>query len=292
MSKKSVSIWAMGERGQIIFNARNKTRKERHQPDSVWNHSIFLVLMIGACAIIDYYCFKSLFDSFLLDKPVVRSLSIGAMLFAFDFIPIYLGMNLRKRMQGYNVAIPIIISMASCFIIAFGANVLLRIVFKDLAMPDLSEASTSMFGSVNTETATSSRAMPYAVFSSILPLLTSIGSFLISYTMSNPLKQEMKQLEKEHSILSDNIGQLEAILAEYEADPDFFNRITRDDEEKYEIMRWMIFEKREKYRDDVRQRIKEYLRDATANSELSIPLKEVTWGNRLDWNTGGRSECE
>lgn len=275
MRKKNVHLWEINSQGQLYFPTLERILKIRYKPESFWNHPIFLVAILIICTAIDIAIFRSLFDTFLLDKPSIRNLSIGAMVFAFDLVPIYLGINLRRRMQGYNVSRAIITLMVVCFLIAFGANVLLRLAFMDLALPDLTLTSTSIYGNVNLEATGSPRALPYAIFASILPLLTSLGCFLIAYTMSNPLKQEKERLEYENLDISNMIGQLLALLQEKETDQSFYKRLTRDDDAKYEAMKNMIWVKVEIYQSHVNERIKGHVGRADANSALSQPLKRI-----------------
>jgi len=276
MGGKHDLLWERDSQGNLKFGAKKRVAKARTRPDTLWNHPVFLVVVILLCATVDFMCFKQLFDSFLLDAPAIRWTTIFGMLFAFDFVPIYLGLNYRKRRQGYNVSAGMLAAMAAIFVLAFAVNVYLRIAFRDLVLPDLSQTSSSVFGSVSTGSAGSARALPYAIFASVVPLLTSVGSFAISYFMANPLRQEKLALDAERDELSDRIGQLDAVLQEYDADPDFQGRLKADDEEKYTAMRQLIREKRETYRDYVRERIKEHLGDPVANNILAKPLKEAS----------------
>ena len=275
MINNNKPLWDRDDQGNLHFNVKHRVANLRTKPDTLWNHPLALIVIITLCAFVDFMCFKQLFDSFLLDSPLIRWTGILGMIFAFDFVPVYLGLNVRKRLQKYNVSITILIVMGLIFTLAFAANIYLRISFKDLVMPDLTTSSTSIFGSVSTESTVSSRALPYAIFAGILPLLTSIGSFTISFLMANPLKAEKLALDTEHNELADSIGQIDALLQEYEADPDFYGRLMGDDENKYGVMKQMIREKRDTYRDYVRERIKEFLGNPTASNVLSNPLKEV-----------------
>ena len=295
MKKKMKTLYQIDGNGNVHYGVREGIVRSRYKPCSFWNRPVFLVATIVVCALIDYFCFSQVLGSFLLDSAPVRSMSICALLFAFDFVPIYLGENLRKRSQGYNVSIVLLACMIGCFVVAFAANVLLRFTFRDIVLPDFSSAqSQSAFGSfdggasaaaiagsaagtsaaANTGAASSAGspyALPYAIFASVLPLLTSIGSFTISFVMSNPLADELKKLEEEHIMLASCAGQLDAILREYDSDPDFYERLMKDDDEKYVEMKQMIYAKRGSYRDYVRERLKEHLGDAAATSELSVP---------------------
>jgi len=274
MHRSNLTLWNRDKQGNLSFETKNRIAVVRAKPDTLWNHPFLLAVVIILCATVDFVCFQQLFDSFLLDSPLIRWTAILGMLFAFDFVPVYLGLNYRKRVQEYNISGKILLIMVAVFTLAFAANSYLRMAFKDLVMPDLTESASSVFGSVNTETTVSSRAAPYAIFASIVPLLTSIGSFTISFFMANPLKAEKLTLEKERNELADRIGQIDALLQEYEADPNIYERLLDDDDKKYETIKQLIYDKRETYRDYVRERIKEYLGNPVDTNILAKRLKQ------------------
>ena len=275
MLRNKEPLWGRDGQGNLEFKTKKRVARLRTKPDTLWNHPVLLVVIIFLCAAVDFVCFQQLFDSFLMDARLIRWTAIIGMLLAFDFVPVYLGLNLRKRLQGYNVNKAMLVAMLAVTLLAFGVNVYLRIQFRDLVLPDLTASSSSIFGSLSTGTAVSSRALPYAIFASAIPLFTSLCSFTISYFMANPLRAEKLALDNEHNELADRIGQIEAILREYDANPDFHGRLTGDDNDRFGAMKQMIKEKRETYRDYVRERIKEHLGEAAANNELSKPLKVV-----------------
>lgn len=261
---KNWTFWRLDNQGNIKFITRDWISSKRDKPDTFWNHPILLGVIIIVCALVDFACFMQIFGKLLPDTELVRWVSILGMLFAFDFVPVYLGLNLRKRLQGYNVKELMLIAMVGVFALAFLTNVYLRISLRDLILPNLVD-----------ETITSPYAVTFAVFASILPLLTSIGSFTISYSMANPLNTEKLALETERNHLMDSIGQIDALLKEYDADGDFYDRLISDDNKQYETMKQMIREKREEYRDYVREMIKEQLGEELSTNTLSKPLKEV-----------------
>lgn len=270
---KNEKLWNRDSQGNLAFYTKYDISRKRKKPDVFWNHQMAMIIILISCAAIDFLNFKQLFDSFLMDAPFTRWTSIFGMLFAFDVIPIYLGLNLRKRVQGYNVNRAVLLSMIMIFLLALAANVYIRIVFKDMALFDITKLSTSIFEKADNVSGVSKYSLQYSIFASIIPLLTSIGSFTISFLITDPLKEEKLMLEEEHNKLADSISQVEAVLREYEADPNFYERITSDDNAKYEIHRQMINEKKDYFRAYVRQRIMERpTMDATAKNILSRPL--------------------
>ena len=224
------------------------------------------------CAAADLVSFMQLFSSFLYDNLSLRFIAIFAMLMAFEIAPIYLGYTMKKREQGYNIRDFLTIGFVASFVMAAVVNVVLRIITKDLAFPDFSNlaASSSALGSA-TMAGTRSNALYYASAFAVLPIITSVVSFLASFTMANPLRDEMKKLEHEHVKIAESIGQIQAILKEYDADLEHFDRLLIDDSNKYGAAFAMIQKKRELYFDYVRELFNEYLKDST---EIGRPIKK------------------
>ena len=157
-------------------------------------------------------------------------------------------------------------------VLACVMNVVLRLMTMEQMSPDLSSATTSYFGTVAQESQTTSidaTAVALTVFGIILPVLTSVGSFFISYLTYNPLKVR-KRFEEEMLVeKKDEIRRLDAILTEYDADTEFAERLVQDDEGKFEEMKKMQRAVVISYCDYVRQRLKEHLATPTAINALS-----------------------
>jgi len=167
-NNKSNNIWAMG---QNMINTL----------DIKWEHPAAAVLIMAVCGSLDFVIFRSLFASFLNGRVLVQWLSIMGMLIGFDLVPIYLGMEAKKRKQGLNVMNVsrfLGVTFTTPFIIAFALNLCLHIALKDQMFPN------------------NERALLYALFTSFLPVVTSIVSFSVSFAALNPLKQRTTSTEE------------------------------------------------------------------------------------------------
>lgn len=241
------------------------------------------IIVMLICAVLDFVMFQQLFSSFLYDHALIRWFSIVGCLIAFDLAPIYLGIFVRKLDQGYRVSLLLPCLAILAFALAIAGNVWLRIVMRDLVLP-ASSSGTSLFGTVSEAEAVNPGAMPYAIFSAALPVGTSLVSFIISYITSNPLKSKLKTLHMAQIELEDSIGQLEAILTEYEEDSNLTDRLTEEDDEQFATVLGMTREKAVAYCDYVRERIKEHLGDPAASNELSKDSRQklVTLFERVE----------
>lgn len=267
--KNNGQFYKMDRQGNLVFSRRGELAKEYGKGDSGWESQRVAIGVMAACGILDFVMFYQLFSSFLYDSQAVLMLAILGMLIGFDLGSIYIGIVLKKRRQGIDAGLVVAAAMGVAFLVAFIANIALRIGVKDLVLPDLSSLTTSAFGEVSQADTGSDLALLYALFASALPVVTSLVSFGISFQTANPLKQRMQKLRMEQVKLEDDIVKIEALLMEYDADSDYFARLLLEDEEKYRDTLEFIKEKMLHYCDYVRERLKEHLGDPVANNVLS-----------------------
>ena len=274
MRSKKNSAWAMGKDGQIKFSTMDRVVKERFKADTKWEHPAMAVVVMLLCGTLDFIMFRQLFGSFLYDNVWIQWFSIIGLLIGFDAAPIYLGMAAKKRKQGLNTSKVVTGVFLFAFIVSFIINVILRIAMKDQVLPDLEKMATSVFGDVSMGIPVNERALPYALFTAVLPLVTSLVSFGISFMTFNPLKQKLKKLREEQYFLERDLDSIKAVLAEYEYDRDFQERIMEDDVRNYWIAREMAKEKAMMYLDYVRERIAEHLGTPSAANAMVSTQRE------------------
>lgn len=269
MKKSKERLYRIDNQGHLKFPLRMEILRNFEKSDSGWEHPVVLIIIMTICGLLDFVMFRQLFSSFLYDSKAVQMLSIIAMLIGFDVAPIYLGIVLKKRQQGLNSDVMAAVLFGFAFIIAFIANIILRIAVKDLVLPDLSLAMTSIMGETSGADTTNNLALTYALFASALPVITSLVSFGVSFHTLNPLRIRVRKLREEQIAIEDNIVEIEALLMEYEEDLDHFKRLLVEDEQKYQNMIEMLHEKTLFYCDYVRERLKEHLGNPTSSNELS-----------------------
>ncbi|MBP3817283.1 MAG: hypothetical protein J6H31_03190 [Butyrivibrio sp.] len=266
---KEICAWKMNKNGSLVFSTKADVIRTHYRPRSLFEHPIIAYLVMIVCAVLDFTLFYQLLSKALYDDPATMYMTTLGLLIGFDFAPCYLGMQFRKKGQGYRVNKILMGVLATSFILAFAVNFWLRLVMKDVALPDLS-TTTSLLGTVNTEKTSNPFALAFAVFAAILPAVTSLCSFGISYSTSDPLGKDIEVLEKELEMLESDLIQTRSVLNEYEADSDYYERICRDDEARYKECIAFTCEKAMYYADYVRERIKEHLKeDPSGINELS-----------------------
>jgi hypothetical protein len=272
---KDKKLYQMDKDGNLNFRPLEKLHKDRYKPDSVWNHTWVLMLIVIACMVADFASLASLFAAFLYDNTFLRYICVIGMVLVMEIAPVYLSYNLKKRACGYNVETISIVIPLVAFIVGAAINIMLRIVTRNEAFPNLSSLTTSVIGGDSAETGDSSKPIYYAIFFAILPILTSLIAFAATYTMSNPLNHERKKLEKANIDLTQHIDQLESVLAEYDSDGNYLDRMQTDDDSKYNAALAMIHNQRNEFFYYCRQRISEHLASPGATSyEVGYALKD------------------
>lgn len=270
-------LWIVKDDGNLYLPARFDAHEKAYKIDSIFMNQLFLVCIITACGISEFIYFYQLFSSFLYDAPFVRAGCIVVMLLAFEILPVYLGINLSKKNQGYNVPAFVIQVLIILFVIGLFFNFYLRLVSRDLVLPgELAiTGSESLIGDVEKlSIQPSPMALPFALFSSMSPVITAVGSFIISYTMSDPLKAEMKKLDRLHLDTTATISSYEALLHEYESNPDYQETMQKEDDAKFESINQRRLNHQNYLCNYVRQRIKEYLGTPSSNNHLSVESED------------------
>ena len=272
---KNHLLWTIDQQGQLHFPLRGRIARSTDAAATAWEHPIALLAVMLLCAALDFIMFKQLFAAILYDAVWIQWFSILGLLICFDLAPIYLGLFLKKRRQGYAVDGWILWGLAAAFLAAFSGNVALRIVMRDVVLPDLTQTSTSVMGSVQADAAAGSgRAMAYALFAAFLPLGTSLVSFAVSYLTANPLKSDLRRLRCEAAETAEALSQADATIAEYDASADHLLLLQQEEDQRYAAARAAIAEQMLLHCDYVRERIKEHLADPAALNELSKPRRE------------------
>ncbi len=264
---KNSSIWTINEQGNILFNTHDEVLKKTYKPRNIFEYPIMSYLVMILCALLDFIMFKQLFGSFLYDDLAIQYLSIVGLLIAFDFAPIYLGMKLKDKSQGYNVKKIVIIILLASFLIGIILNFILRFEFKDMVLSDLSNYKISFMGDISMEETQNPHALTYAWFGAIIPIATSLCSFGVSYVTSNPLQKELRNLEETKLFLEKDLLQTDSILKEYETDS--IDTLKSEEEEKYQQTKLLIKMQALEYCDYVRERLKEHIGNPTSSSALS-----------------------
>lgn len=273
--KKISSLISIDHNGEFVYHGLNSHTSKKYKADTPLDHSIVPYLIMALCGTIDAACFINLFKLISYDSPFLLAIQVAGFLFAFDVVPLYLGIQFRRIKQGISKDKFIIwMALIVCFM-ACVVNFVLRLMTMDQMAPDLSSATTSFISSVSQRPQESESAgvdptaLGLALVGIVIPFITSLGSFFISYLTYNPLMVRKRNQEELIAEKKDEIRRLNAILFEYDADTEFAEHLIQDDAGKLEQMKRMQRALVLSYCDYVRQRLKEHLANPTAISALS-----------------------
>lgn len=269
---RSNSLLTRDRNGEFVYQGLNSHIGKKYRADTPLDKSFVPYLIMLFCAVVDASVFISLFKMISYDSPFMLGIEVVGFLFAFDVVPLYLGIQLRRLKQGISKDRFILWLAFVVCVLACAMNIALRLTTMDQMSPNLSAASTSYFGTVTEEavdTGSDPTAIALTIFGIGLPMLTSIGSFFISFLTYNPIKVRKRAAEEMLAEKNDEIRRLDAILSEYDCDPEFAEHLREDDDGKYNEMQKMLRAVTINYCEYVRQKLKEHLATPASVSALS-----------------------
>ncbi len=270
MYRNRKAMWTINKTGNLVFPGDEKNLRDRYQAKSLFESEVVVYIIMIVCCILDIVMFKQLFNHLILDSPYVRNGAVIGMLMPFDFAPIYFGMKLKEKHQGYKVDKIMLIGLMATFLVGTVLYFALRVALQDVASPRSTQEAIIFSGGDGAPEQTSNPyALVFAIFTGIMPLLTSMVSLWVSYAVSNPLKSELHAYEKQKLELDTAISQSKSVITEYEADLNVYERLLEEDEQKYQAVCSQISRLACFYTDYVRVRIAQHLGEPAATNELS-----------------------
>lgn len=233
MKKKKDSLWTLSG-GELLYKGLKKDTKLKYRADTPFDHSIVPYLILVFCATVDGAVFYSLFSAISYDTPLVLMVQIAGFLFGFDVVPIYIGIHLRRLRQRMTRDWFILWLALSACVLVVGLNIVLRLTTMDAGSQVMTASFIGGFAAPQRDIAT---AAGLTVFGIGIPMVTSMGSFFISYMTYDPMKLRRKREEERIAEKRDEIRRLEAVLADYDAEVDFAEHLLAEDQGRYEAMK-------------------------------------------------------
>lgn len=289
MSENSKAIYSLNTTtGEIMNECLHHNNRKRFKSDTPFDNNIVPYLIMIFCATVDGVVFYSLFSRISHDSPLMLGVMISGFLFGFDVIPIFLGIQYKRLRQGITKdRFVLVMALVVCGL-AFAMNIALRLMTTDLISPSTAGVATSYMGTVTKEAADSgidAKAIALTIFGMGIPVVTSLGSCLISFITYNPLEIRKQRLAEMMEDTRDQIRRFDAILDDFNAELDFAENLAAEDEAKYQNMLVLHKAKVIGYCDYVRERLKEQLGNPTSNNVLSESVCENILA-RLDREMG------
>lgn len=219
----------------MLFNKKTKspfaidgygTRAERvnkiYKPDNIYASKMISSLAVLAFIVIDFYCLKVIWNMVQIESPMyVFFVSLGCAA-ALDLPLAVAAVALKKahhNVMSRKEAMIITVLSITTFLIAFVFSLMFRIVTRELSF-DVGSTSTLVgtIGEITTQSGDNSGIVLFsALFNGVLPLLTSLASFIVSYFATDPITDKLKTLKTEKIKLQSNIIEADAAIAESES---------------------------------------------------------------------------
>lgn len=272
MKKDNKEIWSMDKKGEILNECLHNNNRKRFKADTPFDNSIVPYLIMIFCATVDGFVFYSLFSRISYDSPMMLGVQISGFLFGFDVVPIFIGIQYKRLRQGLTKDKFVLVMALIVCGLALAMNIALRIMTVDLMSPSTVSNVTSYMGTVtqeNTESNIDATAIALTIFGMGIPVVTSLGSCLISFITYNPLGIKKQRIAEMIEDTRDEVRRFDAIISDYDAEPDFAEHLEEEDEAKYQEAKMMHKALVISHCDYVRERLKEHLGNPTSNNVLS-----------------------
>jgi len=266
-------LWKRESNGEIMDGTVNNILNEKHRPDNPLDRSFVPYLIMLFCMGVDLTIFLSLFKMISYSSPVLLAVQVGGFLLCFDFVPVFLGIMLRRSKAGLSSSKLMMYLALAVFIGAAVVNLVLRLQTLDLVAPAptaIADTGSLMVGEETVAAASiGSKEIAQTIFAVVVPLLTSAGSFFVSYVTFNPLKVMQKRYEKLLALKRDELRRVQAILSEYNADSNYEETLRSEERVKYTQTSLEQRSRLAKYMLYTRQKLIEALNDPASTSALS-----------------------
>lgn len=276
MKKEEEEILKLSNSGEFIYRHIGDDIPCKYKPDTPLISPAISYVVILCCLICDTAIFYSFFDQIGgTADPVETKIQCGALLLGFDVSPVYLGIVLKKKKQGFeNNKLLICISLI-CSLLAVVVNTTMRILTMNIMGAE-----------------TDVRLIATTIFSLAVPLITSSLSFSVSSLSYNPLVTMKKRYEKMIAKKTDEIRRLQAILSEYELNDCYYETLVETDNGKFEETNRFQKALLLTYCCYVRQRLKEHIAtpsgiDALSGDNNQVILEKINSELKDIWKDEG-----
>lgn len=233
-----------------------------NKPESVYASemlgNVLTLLFVG----IDLACLYSVWNGVQTENPIMIILIAIGCAVCLD-VPLAIAAHAfaayKQGISNKSKAYTILIISVVLFVIAFVFTLVFRVINKDVF--DTSSAS----GLVNTMNSNADiveqgesdtpKIMIAALFTGVLPLLTSLASFVVNYFSAKPLDKKIAQLKKSKITYESIIAEYEAILEESETAEEHCSELMAREKDIFEAEKQKVYTESEIAKQNVRLEI-------------------------------------
>lgn len=202
------------------YVTRGKRNEKAFTPDSIYESGMLSYFATFLFVVIDFICLYTVWNTVQTESAyLVRLLALGCAV-CLDVPMAIAAIALKKKHQGLmskKSADIIVYASITTFAITFVFALCFRMVTKDLTF-DINSGSTmqNTLSTTNSNISSegSNAVVVAALFSGVIPLCTSIASFVISYFGIDPIKRKLKFLYAQRIQLQTHDMDLDKVLRE------------------------------------------------------------------------------
>ncbi len=268
--------------GELEDRFLNRVTTLKYRPDNPFFSAFIPYLLMLVCGAVDMYCFKGLMDMVSYDNMTLKVANMIGLLIGFDVCPIFSAIVFRRIRQGMEAKEKgMLIVALSVTVLAVSLNILIRALTLDVVAPMVYTNAYADEAAI--AAAANARAMGIAttVAGMVIPVVTSITSFIVSYFSYSPWALRSAREEKLLGTLTDQVRRIDAIIHDYEAGEEISKQLLAMDEERFRTALWKQNALALMYINHVRLRIAEHLADPASTSALTADDGEAIL-NRLE----------
>ncbi len=246
------------------YNREDLIKKEFME--TCWYRKTWCSLLITAVVIvIDVICYLLMFQSFVSedqDYNIQSMMSAVGAAVAIDVLPLFFAHCLHR----VNISRKKVIKVFSIIsVIDVAAFLVLALLIRLGVGPFEGEGGIDI---------------GWAWILLMIPISTSLVCFIVNYLSYNPVKAELKKLRMLQLYKQEDINELQATIAEYEAQEKYTENLAAEDEILYESAYQLVESIGEYYRTYVRTNIIPMLASPAETTDLSAdrgiaPTKKV-----------------
>lgn len=226
---------------QDSYSSREGRVRNLHKPDTIYARPWLSNLAVLAFVIVDLFCMKVAWNTVQIEDPRYIWCTSVACAVALDVPLAIAGIVVKRYHQGLcdkrekNIVLILAVSVfVAAFIFSFAFRFSTRdITFKLDATSNMTNTiESSASGNDNIENPI---VIVSALFAGVIPLLTSISSYVISYFGYDPLGMKIAKLETERVRLQSNILEAERALAQAETSEEYCRSLLARENDMYHI---------------------------------------------------------
>ena len=271
------------------YKTREYENNVLHKADNIYASKWFGNIAVILFCFIDFWCMQIIWN--LVSKPenivFIYAVAIGCAI-ALDVPLAIAGYSLKAYHQGLKSKnennIVLILSVA-VFLIAFICSLLFRIETRDMSYEIQCSNLVNTLGTTTVATDNNVNNLSVliaSIFNGIIPLLTSISSFVISYYAYSPIAEKLIKLERRSIRLDSNIIDAKTAISQAETAEEYCSTLLRKEDDLYAEHIARIDAEGECIKQTARLIVMEKLGDADSVSAVTVSAKESISKKNID----------